>query len=72
MEDKEFEELRQRVIEFAADGWELGRTHGMAHWRNVERNGHRLAVEGVNLRVVSLFAYLHDKWRRDNYRDINH
>lgn len=70
--DNNFEELRNRVIEFAADGWRLGRVHGMAHWRNVERNGHKLAVEGVNLRVVSLFAYLHDKWRRDNYRDINH
>lgn len=70
--DNNFEELRNRVIEFAADGWRLGRVHGMAHWRNVERNGHLLAVDGVNLRVVSLFAYLHDKWRRDNYRDINH
>lgn len=70
--DNNFEELRNRVIEFAADGWRLGRVHGMAHWRNVERNGHLLAVDGVNLRVVSMFAYLHDKWRRDNYRDINH
>ena len=72
IEDDSFKVIRQRVIEFAAANWELGRTHVMSHWRNVERNGHRLAVEGVNLRVVSLFAYLHDKWRRDNYRDINH
>lgn len=70
------------VREFALNGWILGETHGLPHWQRVERNGILLSTgirEGVpfirkdiNIRVVRLFAYLHDKCRLDNGMDLEH
>ena len=60
------------VKKFALQGWKLGNIHGLSHWQRVERNGLLLANSKVNITVVRLFAYLHDKCRIDNDRDIQH
>lgn len=62
----------EQIKEFAKQGWELDECHGMPHWERVERNGLLLATEEVNTTVVRLFAYLHDKWRVDNWEDLEH
>ena len=64
--------LINKVKQFSADGWALGVCHGVSHWERVERNGLLLATEQVNTTVVRLFAYLHDKWRMDNWEDLEH
>lgn len=47
--------------------------HGAPHWARVRRNGLVLAERtGANARVVSLFAFLHDSCRWDDYRDSGH
>ena len=55
-------------------GWALGKTHGLAHWQRVERNGLLLADLGgdINLKVVRYFAYLHDSCRNNNGYDPQH
>ena len=66
------------IKEFAVKGWRLGKTHGLSHWQRVERNGIILSIgdgavrEGVNIKVVRAFAYLHDKCRIDDWEDIEH
>lgn len=66
------------VRDFALNGWTLGETHGLPHWQRVERNGILLSSvdgrirEGINIKVVRFFAYLHDKCRIDNWKDIEH
>ncbi|MBR5467333.1 MAG: hypothetical protein IKU79_08040 [Bacteroidaceae bacterium] len=68
----------ERVREFAQEGWTLGETHGIYHWRRVERNAIVLATDNgvlrrdVNIKVVRYFAYLHDKWRHDDGWDLEH
>lgn len=65
----------QAVINYALSEFVLeDSSHGLPHWRRVERNGLRLAKgdEEVNKRVVRLFAYLHDHKRNDNGYDIEH
>lgn len=64
--------LINKVKQFSAEGWALGVCHGVSHWERVERNGLLLATDEVNRTVVRLFAYLHDKWRVDNWEDIEH
>ena len=64
--------LINEVKQFSCDGWTLGRCHGVSHWERVERNGLLLATDEVNRTVVRLFAYLHDKWRVDDWEDIEH
>jgi len=47
--------------------------HGISHWRRVHENGLRLAeLTGADLRVVELFAYLHDSKRINDDRDPGH
>ncbi len=70
------------VIEFAKSGWYLSDLHGLSHWQRVEQNGYLLSYEckdgktslreGINLKVVRCFAYLHDKCREDDGQDIEH
>ncbi len=62
----------EKVKDFALQGWCLGECHGISHWERVEKNGLLLATEDVNTTVVRLFAYLHDKWRIDNWEDMEH
>mgnify|MGYP001776771017 CR=1 FL=1 len=71
-----------KVKEFAMNGWELGETHGLPHWQRVERNGIILSTEirngiscireDINMKVVRMFAYLHDKCRLNNGADLEH
>jgi uncharacterized protein len=70
------------IKQFAVNGWELGDIHGLPHWQKVERNGILLSLierngklcfrEGVNIKVVCIFAYLHDKCRLNNNADLKH
>lgn len=48
-------------------------THGIHHWKRVEENGLKIAeMTGANRKVVSLFAYLHDARREDEWEDKGH
>lgn len=62
------------VIHYAISEFSGGVIHGLSHWENVERNGLKLAemTEGVNERVVRLFAYLHDHKRTSDGVDNEH
>ncbi len=72
----------EEVKQFALTDWTLGDTHGLPHWERVERNGLLLSckirdgelhiIEGVNTKVVRLFAYLHDKCRENDGADLEH
>ena len=62
----------QAVIDYVSRDWQLGRVHGIEHWRRVERNGLLLATEDVNTKVVRLFAYFHDHKRMDDGWDLSH
>ncbi len=78
---KEWDGLEE-VKRFVLNGWALGAIHGQAHWQRVERNGIILSLEkkdgalqlrkDVNIKVVRLFAYLHDKCRRSDGADLEH
>lgn len=47
--------------------------HGPSHWRRVEKNGLLLAPRaGADVRVVRLFAVLHDARRLDEGTDTGH
>lgn len=70
-ESCDFAEL-QKVV---SDTFPLGldSLHGPAHWRRVERNGLWLAERaGGDLRVVQLFAWLHDSCRTNEWTDPEH
>ena len=64
--------LINEIKQFSRAEWSLGVCHGVSHWERVERNGLLLATDEVNLIVVRLFAYLHDKWRLDDGEDLDH
>jgi uncharacterized protein len=47
--------------------------HGAAHWARVRVNGLQLArTTGANVKVVELFAFLHDAQRQNDRRDLEH
>jgi uncharacterized protein len=47
--------------------------HGRDHWLRVLQNGREIAAEtGANLRVVELFAVLHDSQRENEDHDPEH
>lgn len=64
--------LRDHIVDIAP----LARSpiHGMKHWDAVGRNGRRLIGLGcpANLRVVEMFALLHDAGRTDEDQDPDH
>lgn len=72
----------KEIKQFAINGWTLGEIHGLSHWQRVERNGILLSLimcngelcfrKEVNIKVVCLFAYLHDKCRLNNETDLKH
>lgn len=72
----------QEIKQFAINGWTLGEIHGLPHWQRVERNGILLSLtmynsklcfrKEVNIKVICLFAYLHDKCRLNNNSDLKH
>ena len=67
----------QAIIDFAKFNASLShdrpsRVHGIDHWQRVAENGILLQDEGVNPKVVELFAYLHDCCREDDGSDPEH
>lgn len=47
--------------------------HGAPHWARVHRHGVYLAPRmGADIRVVELFAFLHDSQRENDYTDPGH
>lgn len=47
--------------------------HGPTHWKNVEEFGLRLADQnGADKKVVTLFAWIHDSCRKDEFDDMEH
>ena len=47
--------------------------HGLSHWGRVYDNGMRLAAEtGANVKVVGLFAFMHDAQRFHDGDDVGH
>ena len=47
--------------------------HNIKHWERVEQLGHLIAADnGADKEVISLFAYLHDARRVDDFTDIEH
>ncbi|MCL4353437.1 MAG: hypothetical protein M1484_04060 [Patescibacteria group bacterium] len=47
--------------------------HGLPHWKHVEALGRRLATSTkADLRVITLFAYLHDSCRKNDDFDPEH
>ncbi len=65
-------DIVQRVRDFMASRWTLGELHGMPHWDRVYENAQKLMTPEVNPLVVSLFAYLHDSCRINNFKDMQH
>ena len=68
--EKEFD--LQSIINYVSKDWQLGSIHGIEHWKRVERNGLLLATDDVNIKVVRLFAYLHDHKRHSDGWDWEH
>lgn len=47
--------------------------HGASHWARVRENGLRLAsLNGANVHVVELFAFIHDSCRVNEWHDPEH
>lgn len=48
--------------------------HGPLHWESVLRNGMLMSSKNRNIdkEVVTLFSYIHDSKRVDEYIDVNH
>jgi len=64
-------ELIQLIDETFQLNW-LG-VHGVSHWARVRINGLLMAKQnGANLRVVELFAFLHDSKRQADFNDPDH
>jgi uncharacterized protein len=72
MDIKEMEELKEYLIsQFLLRSDSL---HGPLHWESVLRNGLLLASKNKNIdqEVLTLFSYIHDSKRVDEYIDIHH
>ena len=65
------EPLIRRVLSEQSTDWHG--IQGLSHWGRVYTNGLRVAEEsGANVRVVELFAFLHDSKRWNDGADIGH
>ena len=67
--------VSEQLFEFLVTSHQLGHRgfHGRDHWLRVLLNGRLLAAEtGANLRVVELFALLHDSCRENENDDPLH
>jgi len=65
----------QVFIERIKDQFQLdwNGTHGINHWRRVETNGLKIARStGADTEIVTLFAYLHDARRLNEWTDEGH
>ena len=72
MEENTLDTLIASVRAYSMSHWKLGTLHGVYHWDCVAENARALYVPGVNLKVVLLFAYLHDAWRTNDSFDLKH
>ena len=64
----------ERILSYATAQARSSTLHGPSHWRRVASFGAQLVREtpGADLRVVSLFAVLHDTQRFTDGRDTDH
>lgn len=64
-------DLLQKIInEFRID---INGIHGIKHWGRVCNHARTIAkINGADLKVVTLFAFLHDSQRENEYRDPEH
>ena len=65
----------QKLLDFLLDQCPLGSSiwHGRDHWIRVLSNGRMLApLTGANLKVVELFALIHDCRRENEDEDLEH
>jgi len=65
----------EKIKEIAENEFALSQDsiHGVDHWNEVYKNGIMLSKqEGVDPLVVSLFSYLHDCKREDDFEDWEH
>ena len=72
MNIKKIEQLKEHLIsQFLLKSDSI---HGPLHWESVLRNGLLMARKNRNIdkEVVTLFSYIHDSKRVDEYVDINH
>lgn len=61
-----------QVIQYALDHGHQSEIHGYDHWCRVARNASLLMDEGVNHKVVELFAFFHDIRRLSDGPDPDH
>jgi len=62
--------LNKIISEFALD---IDGIHGIKHWGRVCNHARTIAkINGADLEVVTLFAFLHDSKRLSEYSDIDH
>ena len=67
--------VTQDFVEHCCELYKLDHfgNHGYAHWMRVLYNGRTLAAEtGANVRIVELFALLHDTHRENEFEDPEH
>lgn len=68
--------LTKKLIEAVRSKYQLdwNGIHGVAHWARVKLNGSILAKHypGANLKVIHLFAFVHDSCRLNDGSDIGH
>lgn len=67
--------VNREFFDFLVETHELGHSgaHGAKHWLQVLENGRRLTrMTGANMKVVELFALLHDSKRENEYHDPEH
>ena len=67
--------LNQKFFEFVAKQFDLDHNgnHGYDHWLRVVLNGRLLCKHnGANIKVVELFALLHDSKRESEGKDTSH
>ena len=65
------ESLLRRVLSEQTTDWHG--IHGLSHWGRVYTNGIKVAeATGANVKVVELFAFIHDSKRWNDGADIGH
>ena len=67
----EFEPLIRKILSEQTTDWHG--IHGLSHWGRVYTNGVKVAeASGANVRVVELFAFIHDSKRWNDGTDAEH
>lgn len=69
------EEITPGLLEFIRGRFKLGfeSIHGYSHWLRVCENGLRLAaLNGADVRIIILFAFIHDVARESDGYDYEH